>query len=133
MHIPPEESHGGNRTWSAKFTDAFRGIRLGVQDQSSFFVHFFVATAVVIAGAVLGIDNRLEWCLLLLCIAGVLTAEMFNTALERIARAVTDEFHPDVGAALDIGSGAVLIASLGAAAVGTIIFLAHLGTLLGWW
>ncbi len=125
--------HLPSRPWSDKFRDAFRGLKLGVRGQSSFFVHFFMAAAVVAAGIVLGIDQLWQWCVLLLCIVGVLTAEMFNTAIESMARAFTDEMNPDLGKALDIGSAAVLIAAVGAAVVGSIIFLCRLGTLLQWW
>jgi diacylglycerol kinase len=75
----------------------------------------------------------MEWCLLLLCIAVVLVAEMFNSALESMAKAITREIHPHVGNSLDIGSAAVLVASIGAAAVGTLIFSSRLAQILGWW
>ena len=67
-----------------------------------------------------------EWCLLILCIATVLTAEMFNTAIEHLARAITPDRHDELRDALDTSSGAVLLASLGAATVGTWIFAARL-------
>ena len=120
------------RAWTRKFRDAFRGIKEGVRGQSSFFVHFFIAAAVVVAGVVLGMDC-VEWCVLLLCIAGVLTAEMFNSALESMAKAITGESDPHLGNSLDIGSAAVLVASIGAAIVGTVVFAHRLLVLLGWW
>jgi diacylglycerol kinase len=118
--------------WVGKFRHAFRGAKRGIRGQSSFFVHFFFA-ALVVAGAMALGATLLEWCLLLLCIAGVLSAEMFNTALERLARAISREYHPDIGAALDISSAAVLVATLGAVVVGTIVLGNRLGLLLGWW
>jgi diacylglycerol kinase len=120
------------RPWPEKFRDAFRGLKQGVRGQSSFFVHFFVAAAVVAAGLALGVD-RFEWCLLVLSIGGVLTAEMFNSALESMAKAITHESNPHLGGALDIGSAAVLIAAITAAVVGSIVFLNRLGEILGWW
>jgi diacylglycerol kinase len=120
------------RAWADKFRDAFRGVKEGVRGQSSFFTHFFAAAAVVTAGLVMGID-RGEWCLVLLSIAGVLAAEMFNTALEAMARAFGDRPDPNVGRALDIGSASVLLAALGAAAVGLLIFVPRFGQLVGWW
>lgn len=125
---PPRE-----RSWAEKFRDAFRGLKEGVRGQSSFFVHFFMAAAVIAAAVVLEIDDLLQWCILVLCIAVVLTAEMFNSALESLARAITDEMDPHVGRALNIGSAAVLLASIGAAIVGTLIFLNRLGMRLSWW
>ena len=123
----------GERSWAEKFRDAFRGMKQGVRGQSSFFVHFFVAAMVLATGAVLKINDLAEWCILLLCIAVVLTAEMFNSALESLAEAVTDQPDPHVGRALDISSAAVLIASIGSSIVGTILFAKWLGRLAGWW
>jgi diacylglycerol kinase len=77
--------------------------------------------------------GRLDWCILLLCITVVLTAEMFNSALESMARAITGESNPYVGRALDIGSAAVLTAAAGAVAIGLLVFVHRLGERLGWW
>jgi diacylglycerol kinase len=120
------------RSWARKFRDAFRGLKEGVRGQSSFFVHFFITVAVVAAGAILRV-SLVEWCLLLLCITGVMTAEMFNSALESMAKAITGQIHPHLGNSLDIGSATVLTASMGAAVVGTLIFAHRLAVLLGWW
>jgi len=128
----PDDLISPERSWVHKFRDAFRGVKAGVRGQSSFFVHFFIAALVVAAGAVLQV-SLIEWCLLLLCIAGVLTAEMFNSALESMAKAITGESDPHLGNSLDIGSAAVLSASVGASIIGTIIFANRLGMLLGWW
>jgi diacylglycerol kinase len=113
------------RSWAGKFRDAFRGVKAGVRGQRSFFVHFSIAATVVVADAVLGV-NTCEWCLLALCIAGVLTAEMFNSALESMAKAITGEINPHLGNSLDIGAAAVLTASIGAVVVGAIIFVPRL-------
>jgi len=121
-----------DRTWWEKFRDAFVGLKLGVRGQSSFFLHVFSAATVIVLAAILGV-SLIEWCLLLLCIAGVLTAEMLNSAMESMAKAITDQHDPHLGIALDVGSAAVLLASTGAAIVGTIIFANRLGMLVGWW
>lgn len=120
------------RSWVEKFRDAFRGVKQGVRGQSSFFAHFFIAAVVIVSAVRLDMDP-IQWCLLVLCITVVLCAEMFNSALESLARAITDQLDPHVGNALNIGSAAVLIASIGAAVVGTIIFLNRLAELAGWW
>jgi diacylglycerol kinase len=120
------------RSWARKFGDAFRGVWVGVRGQSSFRVHFAFAAAVIACAAGMRV-TLVEWCVLLLCIALVLTAEMFNSALEFLARAITDEHDPRLANALDIGSAAVLVASLAAALVGSILFLHQLGVRAGWW
>jgi diacylglycerol kinase len=110
------------RSWSKKFGDAFRGIADGVRGQTSFAVHLGFAAAVLAAAAFWRLKLE-QWCILLLCITVVLTAEMFNSAIEWLARAVDREHNPEVGIALDIASGAVLIAAIGAAFVGLLVFV----------
>jgi diacylglycerol kinase (ATP) len=123
------ETSGAGRSWRHKFADAFRGLQRGVRGQSSFFVHLFAAAAVVMAGWALRITAG-EWCYLVLAIIGVLAAELFNTSLETLAAALHPEHHPEVGQSLDIASAAVLMASIGAVAVGLIIFLPRLWSLI---
>ena len=118
-------------SWIRKFRCAFRGAKLGVRGESSFSVHFFVA-ALVLAAALVLQATLVEWCLLLLCIALVLTTEMINSALERMAKAVDENHNPQLRDALDIGSGAVLVASIGAAVVGAVIFLNRLAITMNW-
>ncbi|WP_164102322.1 diacylglycerol kinase [Candidatus Laterigemmans baculatus] len=106
--------------WTRKFRCAIRGVRWGVDKQSSFLVHLPAAAAVVLAAAVLGVAAW-EWCVLLLSIAIVVAAELFNTAIEGLVRRLHPERHPEIGRVLDISAGAVLVTALGAAAVGLIV------------
>ena len=48
--------------------------------------------------------SLIEGCVLALCVAAVLAAELFNTAIERLAREVDREHNVNIGAALDIAS-----------------------------
>ncbi len=118
------------RSWPEKFRNAARGVGLAARGQSSFTVHLGFAVAVVLASWWLEI-SRVEWCLVVLCIAMVLAAETMNSALERIARLIDRSHNPELGAALDMASGAVLLAAAGAVAVGLAIFLPRLGALWG--
>jgi diacylglycerol kinase len=87
----------------------------------------------VVAAGILVNVNLVEWCVLALCIAVVLASELFNSALESLARAVNYDYDPDLADALDIASGAVLVAASGAAAIGVIILGFRAGMWLGWW
>ena len=120
------------RSWAHKFSDAFRGVALGVRGQNSFYVHFGIAALVIVAAFALH-ATLIEWCTLLICIAGVLAAELFNSALESIGKAIDIQHNPHLEKALDISSAAVLVASIGAATVGGIVLLHRLGHVLTWW
>jgi diacylglycerol kinase len=119
-------------TWSRKFRVAFRGVVLGVRGQTSYFVHLFIAAAVIVAAVTLKV-SMIQWCVLLLCITGVLTAEMFNSAIEALARAITREHNPEVRDALDMASAAVLMAAIGSALIGAVVFVDRLGRMARWW
>lgn len=126
----PEPSWRRKRSWPEKFRDAFRGVALGVRGQNSFLVHSFFSLAALIAAAVFRI-SLIEWLIVGLCIVVVWTAEMFNSAFERLARAIRKDYDPQIRDALDIGSGAVLVAAIGAATIGSVLFLVHLLRVLG--
>jgi diacylglycerol kinase len=95
---------------------------VALRGDRSFQVHGAFTAGVVIAGAVLGLAPW-RWCGLLCCIALVWVAELLNTALEHLARAVDPEENPHVRNALDIGSAAVLVAAAAAVVGGAMIFL----------
>ena len=113
---------GAPRGWTKKFADAGRGIKIAVRSEASFFVHLFVTGVVLVAGTVVGLSPS-DWCLVTLCIATVLAAELFNTALERLARAITSQADANVRDALDVSSGAVLATAIGAAVVGMVVIV----------
>jgi diacylglycerol kinase len=119
------------RRWRDKFRDALRGLKLGIRGHSSFFVHFFFAALVVAASVVLRCDV-LEWCLLLGCIGLVLTAELFNSAVETLVRGLDEATNARVRPCLDIAAGAVLLASIVASVIGSLVFLRRLAVLLGY-
>ena len=120
------------RRLPARLGYAFRGVFAAVRLDQAFVEHLVCAVLVIAAGIVLRV-NLLEGCLLALCITAVVAAEMFNTAIEQLAKAVHPEQSPLIGTSLDIAAGGVLIASLGAALVGLGIFGYRLGMMLGWW
>lgn len=118
------------RSWRLKFACALRGVKQGIRGQSSFFVHFFVAAMVVVAATVLKCD-RIEWLALTIAIAMVLTAELFNSAVETLFRGLDEATQARVWPALDVAAGGVLLASLTASVIGLLILFPKLAALLG--
>ena len=113
------------RSWRKKFAEAFRGIKLGVRGHSSFFVHFFFAALVLVVATALGC-GPLQWCVLIGCIGLVLTAELFNSAIETLFRGLDEHTKQQTWPALDVAAGAVLLASLTASVIGLIVFVTRL-------
>jgi len=122
----------GRRPWRDKFGDACRGLKLGIRGHSSFFVHFFFAALVAAAALVFRCDV-LEWCVLLGCIGLVLTAELVNSAVETLYHGLDDGAKRRARPCLDIAAGAVLLATLVAVAIGSLVFLNRLGSYVTSW
>jgi diacylglycerol kinase len=127
----PEITARRERSWAVKFAVAWRGLKLGIRGQSSFFVHFFFAVLVV-AVAVVFSCALWEWCVLLGCIGLVFTAELFNSTIETLFRGLDPQTKERTWPALDIAAGAVLMASITAAILGTLIFGLRLLRFMGY-
>ena len=69
--------------------------------------------------------RSLWWALVVLASAGVLAAELFNTAVEHLADHLHPEVHPSIRVVKDCAAAAVLVASLGAVGVG-VALVVHL-------
>ena len=108
---------------------AIAGIRSLLRDQHNAWLHA-LATMVVLAGGCYFHVTSSEWLALTLAITIVWTAEALNTAFEYMCDVVSSQFHPLVKKSKDIAAAAVLMAAMGAAAVGLIVFLPHVRSLL---
>jgi undecaprenol kinase len=64
------------------------------------------------------------WALVLLAIAAVLAAELFNTAIEQLADELQRENSPGIGIVKDCAAAAVLMAAVGALGV-AVAFALH--------
>ncbi|MDR7483254.1 MAG: diacylglycerol kinase family protein [Armatimonadota bacterium] len=100
---------------------AGRGLRDGWRSQRTMRVH--VAAALVVAGAILWLDVApAETAVLLVTVAAVLAAELFNTAVEVLVDLVVGEQHHDLAQrAKDLSAAAVLVTAVAAAGVGLLV------------
>lgn len=106
------------------FPAAFNGIISGFKERNMRF-HGAAAALVLLAGLITGL-SFLEWFLIILLIALVWAAELFNTAVEELANITRDELNLDYEAtrrARDTAAGAVLVISIAAAFLGVGIFV----------
>jgi len=111
------------RLRSLKF--AVRGIATMLKTQHNAWLHA-TATALVISTGVLLKLSFGEWCWIVLAITAVWTAEALNTAFEFLTDVASPDFHPLAEKAKDVAAGAVLLAALGAVAIGGLVFGPHI-------
>ena len=107
------------------FGFAFSGIGFMLRTQHNAWLHLAATVLVVTAGTVLKISAS-DWRWLVVAIALVWVSEAFNTAFEHLCDVVSPQFHASVKFAKDIAAGAVLIAAIGAATLGLMVFVPYL-------
>lgn len=113
-----------NQPFARRVGYALAGLSAAWRSEHSFR---FQLAALVCVLAVL-ILLRLEpiwWALVALTCGTVITAELFNTALEHLADHVHPDNHPRIRIVKDCAAAAVLVASLAAVGVG-IALVVHL-------
>ncbi len=111
------------------FVHAWRGLKAAARERN-FRLELASAALVLLAG--LGLQASAgEWALLLLAIFWVLGMEAMNSAVETLADRVSRERDPLIGRAKDIAAAGVLLAAIGAAMIGLIVFLPKLATVAG--
>ncbi len=72
------------------FVFAFNGFKILFREEHNALIHL-VATIVVISASIVFDLNTTEWIAIIFSIGFVLTAEIFNTAIENIADFLTTE------------------------------------------
>lgn len=103
------------------FRFAFCGIWRCLREEWHFRFHMVTAVYVLLFAPYFSL-SRAESAVLALTIAGVLTAELVNSAVERTIDRFSTERHPLAGAAKDMAAGAVLLSAIAAVAVAICLF-----------
>ncbi len=103
------------------FRFAFKGLADLFISQPNARIHGVAAIVAVTLGAILGL-SKIEWCLIVISIFGVVAAEAFNTALEYLTDLVSPEYHLLAGKTKDVAAAGVLLTAMGAFIIGIIIF-----------
>lgn len=111
------------------FGFAAKGVRYAFSSQLNFRVQCLLAAMALALAAVLHISAA-EWCWICLCIGLVLSAELLNTSLEALTDLVSPGFNEKAGLVKDAAAAAVLITAFFSLAIGCIIFLPKLYSLL---
>ena len=111
-----------NQSFPLRLGFAIRGFGHALGHERS--VQIQVVAAVVVLLALFGFRPSWGWWALCgLACAGVLTAELLNTAIEALADHLHPELHPRIRLVKDCAAAAVLVAVLGALGVATALAL----------
>jgi diacylglycerol kinase (ATP) len=98
------------RNWFTSFNDAATGLVSSTKTQRNLRYHLLFAFLAVILSLFLNL-SRHELVVIIVVIGLVITAELFNSALENVVDLASENYHPLAKAAKDIAAGAVLVAA----------------------
>jgi len=104
------------------FGYAWDGLKALLQTEHNSRIHL-VLTLTAIATALLLRISRMEMIILIIVMATVWVAEIFNTALEKAMDFMSQERHPQIKLVKDLAAAAVLITAITAVIVGCLIFI----------
>lgn len=111
-----------NKNFIVALKNALNGIILAFKSESNIRIDIF-AMVLTIIGAIIIKVNYIELLIIILTIGIVISAEMFNSAVENTVDLITQEYNNKAKIIKDISAGAVLITSIIAVVVAVIIFM----------
>jgi diacylglycerol kinase len=110
------------KTFLKSFTHARSGLQHALVNEQNFKIELFCAFLTIGFAFVFNI-SKIEWLVVIINIAAVLTSELFNTAIENVCNMVHKNTHPIIKIIKDVSAAAVVITALCAFVCCLIIFL----------
>jgi diacylglycerol kinase len=117
------------RNWLRNFRFAYEGLIYALSTQRNMKFHFIAAFIVLILALFFSL-SKLEILFIILAIALIMVAELFNTAIEKAVDLAMPDQHPVAKIAKDVAAAAVLVTAVFALAVGMIVFYEPVNQLL---
>ncbi|TZF99094.1 diacylglycerol kinase family protein (plasmid) [Chryseobacterium panacisoli] len=103
------------------FLNAFRGVFMMIKTERNFQIEvlaFFVNLFLIFYFKLSSIDAAL----VLIASFAVLSAEIFNTAIEKICDIIQPDFDKRIGFIKDIAAGAVVLTAIASVIVGILVY-----------
>lgn len=107
------------------FGYAWRGMLDAYRKEVNIRIQTIIGLLVIVAGIWLDISLA-EWLFIALAIGLVISAEIFNTAIELLVDFVSPDYNKSAGRIKDLAAGAVLVAAITSAIIGLLIFVPRL-------
>lgn len=112
-----------NQSFSKSVSNAIKGIKIALISERNIKIQLTMLILVAVFGWILKFSN-IEWAIIILTSIGVLVAELINTSIEMtIDMFCHNEFNLLAKKSKDIAAGAVLLTSVGALIIGSIVII----------
>ncbi|MDH3325244.1 MAG: diacylglycerol kinase [Gammaproteobacteria bacterium] len=111
-----------NKPFKLRLGFALSGFIIAIRQENSFRFQMIAAISALVFLAVMQ-PEPIWWAIIVIMITAVLTAELFNTALEELCDYVQPEHHDAIGKIKDVAAAAVLMASAGSLFVAALMIV----------
>lgn len=118
------------RKFSSSIKYCLGGINFVITNESNFKKEIVIGIIALLLSYILKI-SRIEFTIILIMIALVLTSEIINTSIEKVVDLYTKDYNNLAKIAKDVSAGSVLVMSIFSLLVGVIIFLPKIINVLG--
>lgn len=118
------------RKFSGSIKNCLEGINFVITNESNFKKEIVIGIIALLLSYILKI-SRIEFTIILIMIALVLTSEIINTSIEKVVDLYTKDYNNIAKIAKDVSAGSVLVMSIFSLLVGIIIFLPKIINVLG--
>ncbi len=112
------------------FANAFSGLVYFFRHEKNGRIQSLCAIASLLLAVAFHV-SKMEWIAILICIGGVLSLEMLNSALEKLCDMVHADLHPQIKSLKDIAAGSLIWFCLISAITGALIFVPRILTYFG--
>ena len=104
------------------FRDAVNGIINTIPTERNLKIQVMVMIFVIAVGLIVRLSN-FEWIICIILFGLILSAELFNTALEKTLDYINEDYSNEIKFIKDASAGAVLVLAIASAIIGLIIFI----------
>lgn len=112
--------------WTQQRLNSFRyalhGLRSAWRSEANLRIHCIAALLIAVAGFAFHLQPW-EWVAIIGCSVVVITAELFNTCLEKLIDHLHPSRHRKIKHIKDMAAAAVLLTAISAVIIGSLIFL----------
>ena len=112
------------RRFIKSFKYAFEGIHYAFRNDQNLLIHLLAAFLVINASIALRVTPS-QMAILGLTMMMVITAEMINSAIEKMVDLITKEHRQEAKIAKDVAAGMVLVTAIAAVVIGTLILFPY--------
>ena len=107
------------------FRDAINGLINTIPTERNLKIQAIAMICVIAAGLIVKL-TQFEWIICIVLSGLVISAELFNTALEKTLDYINEDYCDEIKFIKDASAGAVLVLAIASAIVGLIIFIPKL-------